>query len=178
MDKSVATDAQTLGQTPKHHWQLGKRVRKQRSGRKKLPQQGLLSTPFVQEVCHEMRAQGAVSLFSMPIGHKYGDMIPDPKAEPDAMHGETEEAYLQHCDRRIEGMSVRTSLLQSCSLGIFFQWQDTCLLFASSQASEPTRPCLFSDKESAVWRECKGIESDRKLNCSCRYQEVQLLDAT
>jgi hypothetical protein len=50
----------------------------------------LLSTPFVQEVCHEMRAQGAVSLFSMPIGHKYGDVIPDPKAEPDAMHGETE----------------------------------------------------------------------------------------
>jgi hypothetical protein len=58
-----------------------------------------------------MRAQGAVSLFSTPIGHKDGDVIPDPKAEPDAMHEETEEAYLQHCDGMIVGMGVRTSLL-------------------------------------------------------------------
>lgn len=42
-----------------------------------------------------MRAQDAVSLLLMLIGHRYGDVTPNSKAEPDAMHTETEATYLQ-----------------------------------------------------------------------------------
>lgn len=50
-------------------------------------------------------------------------------------------------------MSLRTSLSHSCSLGIYFQWQDTCLPFCIERGtSTETASSIFRREVSNVAR--------------------------